>query len=90
MPHRFDGINIDTLTFVNYHELLPEALAKQIDMFIPPEGSFDERIMKRYVQSIKEFELEDPNSHTTLANRLRHGARNNLLSFSQCRFTFKT
>jgi len=27
--------------------------------------------MRRYIQSIKDFELEDPNSHTTLANRLR-------------------
>ena len=71
MPHRFDGIDIDALTFDNYHDLLPKALAEQVDMFVPPEGSFDERIMKRYIQSIKEFELEDPNSHTTLANRLR-------------------
>ena len=71
MPHRFDGIDIDALTFDNYHQLLPKALAKQVDMFVPPHGSFDERIMRRYIQSIKEFELEDPNSHTTLANRLR-------------------
>jgi len=71
MPHRFDGINIDALTFDNYHDLLPKSLARQIDMFVPPQGSFDERIMRRYIQSIKDFELEDPNSHTTLANRLR-------------------
>ena len=71
MPHRFDGIDIDALTFDNYHDLLPKALAKQVDMFVPPNGSFDERIMRKYIQSIKEFELEDPNSHTTLANRLR-------------------
>lgn len=71
MPHRFDNIDIAALTFDNYHELLPKELARQVDMFVPPEGSFDERIMRRYIQSIKDFELEDPNSHTTLANRLR-------------------
>jgi len=71
MPHRFDNIDISALTFDNYHELLPKELARQVDMFVPPTGSFDERIMRRYIQSIKDFELEDPNSHTTLANRLR-------------------
>ena len=44
MPHRFDGINIDALTFDNYHDLLPKTLAKQVDMFVPPQGSFDERL----------------------------------------------
>ena len=71
MTHRFEGINIPELTFDNYQEQLPTSLAKQVEKFLPPEGSFDENIMRRYVQSIRDFELEDPNSSMTLANRLR-------------------
>ena len=71
MPHRFDNINIDELSIENYDALLPESLVLQIEPFIPPTGSFDDGILKRYVQMLKDFELEDPNSNMTLANRLR-------------------
>ena len=71
MPHRFDNINIDELSIENYDALLPESLVLQIEPFIPPIGSFDDGILKRYVQMLKDFELEDPNSNMTLANRLR-------------------
>ena len=71
MAHRFDGIEIAELTFDNYQELLPASLASQVEKFLPPEGSFDEIVLRRYVQTIRDFELEDPNSNMTLANRLR-------------------
>ena len=71
MPHRFDNINIDELSIENYDAILPESLVLQIEPFIPPVGSFDDGILKRYVQMLKDFELEDPNSNMTLANRLR-------------------
>ena len=71
MAHRFDGIKIAELTFDNYQEILPASLAGQVKKFLPPEGSFDEIILRRYVQTIRDFELEDPNSNMTLANRLR-------------------
>ena len=71
MPHRFDNINIDELSIENYDAVLPESLVLQIEPFIPPVGSFDDGILKRYVQMLKDFELEDPNSNMTLANRLR-------------------
>ena len=71
MPHRFDNINIDELSIENYDAVLPESLVLQIEPFIPPMGSFDDGILKRYVQMLKDFELEDPNSNMTLANRLR-------------------
>jgi len=71
MMHRFDGIKIAELTFDNYQENLPKSLAAQVEKFLPPQGSFDENIMRRYIQSIRDFELEDPNSSMTLANRLR-------------------
>ena len=71
MAHRFDNINIAELTFDNYKDKLPSNFAEQVESFLPPQGSFDEIIMRRYVQSIRDFELEDPNSSMTLANRLR-------------------
>jgi hypothetical protein len=71
MPHRFNNIDIDMLTLKNYREKLPESLANQVELFVPPSGSFDDAILRRYIEMIKEFELEDPNSNMTLANRLR-------------------
>ena len=71
MPHRFDNINIDILTIENYADYLPESLILQVTPFLPPNGSFDDGVLRRYVQMLKEFELEDPNSNMTLANRLR-------------------
>jgi len=71
MPHRFNNIDIDMLTLKNYKEELPESLAEQVEIFIPPSGSFDDAILRRYIAMIKEFESEDPNSNMTLANRLR-------------------
>lgn len=59
------------LTLKNYREKLPESLANQVELFVPPSGSFDDAILRRYIEMIKEFELEDPNSNMTLANRLR-------------------
>jgi len=71
MPHRFDNIDIDLLTIENYADHLPESLVLQITPFLPPSGSFDDAVLRRYVQMLKQFELEDPNSNMTLANRLR-------------------
>ena len=71
MPHRFDSIDIDILTIENYADHLPESLVLQITPFLPPSGSFDDAVLRRYVQMLKQFEIEDPNSNMTLANRLR-------------------
>ena len=71
MAHRFNNIQIDMLTIENYTTLLPSNLAEQVAQFIPPSGSFDDEILRRYIKIIRDFELEDPNSNMTLANRLR-------------------
>jgi hypothetical protein len=71
MAHRFDGIMISALTLENYQELLPESLVLQVRCFLPPEGSFDDGCLQRYVKLLRDFEVEDPNSNMTLANRLR-------------------
>ena len=71
MPHRFDAIVIETLTIENYRDQLPDSLAKQVEPFLPPSGSFNDVILRRYIEMIRDFEIEDPNSNMTLANRLR-------------------
>ena len=71
MGTRFLSINIELIDVNNYAELLPSGLAEQVQMFLPPEGSFDTDCLRRYLQNLKGYEEEDPNSNTTLANRLR-------------------
>jgi hypothetical protein len=71
MNKRFQNLDIGKLTIKNYRELLSASLAEQVSIFIPPQGSFDDLCLRRYITLIKEFELEDPNSNMTLANRLR-------------------
>jgi len=69
--NRFHTIEIDLITTKNYKDLLPKGLADQVEMFLPPEGSFDTDVLRRYLYNIKEFEKEDPHFNVTLANRLR-------------------
>ena len=71
MSNRFQNLEIGKLTIENYREVLSSSLADQVSIFIPPQGSFDDLCLRRYITVIKEFELEDPNSNMTLANRLR-------------------
>ena len=71
MAHRFRGINIGSITLENHEELLPESLIRQVEMFLPPSGSFDDGCLRRYLENLKNYEEEDANSGMTLANRLR-------------------
>jgi len=71
MAHRFKGFEIEDVTLANYRELLPVSISWQLEMFIPPEGSFDDGCLQRYLKNLKDYEEEDANSGMTLANRLR-------------------
>jgi len=71
MAHRFKGFEIEDVTLENYRELLPVSISWQLEMFIPPEGSFDGGCLQRYLKNLKDYEEEDANSGMTLANRLR-------------------
>ena len=71
MAHRFQIVDIDEVTIDNYQETLPESLANQVEMFLPPSGSFDDECLRRYLENLKKYEEEDANSGMTLANRLR-------------------
>ena len=71
MSHRFSSVDIKAVTVANHTEVLPESLVNQVAIFLPPEGSFDDKCLRRYLQILKEYEEEDENSNMTLANRLR-------------------
>ena len=71
IAHRFTNIDITEVTIKNYKQTLSESLQLQVEMFIPPEGSFDTGCLKRYLENVKTYEEEDANSNMTLANRLR-------------------
>lgn len=71
MAHRFQGVDIGSVTLENHEKLLPESLARQVEMFLPPSGSFDDECLRRYLDNLKNYEEEDANSGMTLANRLR-------------------
>jgi len=71
MAHRFQGIDIGSVTIENQGELLPESLVRQVEIFLPPSGSFDDGCLQRYLENLKNYEEEDANSGMTLANRLR-------------------
>jgi hypothetical protein len=76
MAHRFRGVDISSVTIENHEQLLPESLVRQVEMFIPPEGSFDDGCLQRYLENLKNYEEEDANSGMTLANRLRLAFQN--------------
>ncbi len=71
MAHRFKNVNIRAVTIANHAEVLPESLVKQVAIFMPPGGSFDDGCLRRYLENLKNYEEEDANSGMTLANRLR-------------------
>ena len=76
MAYRFQKIDLSLVTLENYKEQLPASLSIQVEMFLPPEGSFDDGCLQRYLENIKNYEEEDANSGMTLANRLRMAFRN--------------
>jgi len=71
MTHRFDGWYISDVTLENFSEILPKSLCLQIEIFLPPSGSFDTPTLRRYLENLKNYEEEDPTFAMTLANRLR-------------------
>jgi hypothetical protein len=71
MSTRFHGLDISLVTVKNFAEQLPESLALQVFDFLPPKGSFDDKVLRRYLENLRDYEKEDANSNMTLANRLR-------------------
>lgn len=71
MTSRFTELEINSVTVDNFRDVLPESLMLQVEIFLPPSGSFDTPILQRYLENVKNYEEEDPGFSMTLANRLR-------------------
>jgi len=71
MSHRFKNLDLNGVTVINYQEVLPASLRLQVENFLPPQGSFDDGCLRRYLEVVRAYEEEDANSNMTLANRLR-------------------
>ena len=55
MAHRFKNVDINKVTLKNYTDLLPISLIKQVEIFIPPLGSFDNASLRRYLEHVKNY-----------------------------------
>ena len=54
--YRFVDLDIDSVTIENYEELLVASLAEQVEMFIPPSGSFETPDLRRYLELVCGYE----------------------------------
>jgi len=54
--YRFVDLDIASVTIENYKELLVTSLAEQVEMFIPPSGSFETPDLRRYLELVCGYE----------------------------------
>ena len=54
--YRFVDLDIDSVTTENYVKKLMPSLVEQIEMFIPPSGSFRSPDLRRYLELIRGYE----------------------------------
>ena len=54
--YRFRELDIDSVTIKNYQKKLVSSLATQVEMFIPPSGSFENADLRRYLELIQGYE----------------------------------
>ena len=54
--YRFVDLDIESATIENYKELLVTSLAEQVEMFIPPSGSFETPDLRRYLELVCGYE----------------------------------
>jgi hypothetical protein len=73
--YRFKSIDIDQVTISNFEDILPESLARQVRLFLPPIGSFKNKNLRAYLRVIEAYEREDPNSSLSMANQIRMAYR---------------
>lgn len=73
LSHRFQELNINAVTVENYKEVLVPSLSEQVEMFIPPSGSFETADLRRYLELVRTHETSthDLVFGLTLADQLR-------------------
>ena len=50
--YRFAELDINSITVENYRDVLVPSLIEQIEIFIPPSGSFGNPDLRRYLELI--------------------------------------
>lgn len=71
--YRFIDLNINDVTIDNYQELLVDSLAQQVEMFVPPSGSFETGDLRRYLELVSTYETSttDLMMGLSLADQIR-------------------
>lgn len=71
--YRFIDLDIDMVTVENYQELLVDSLAQQVEIFLPPSGSFETRDLRRYLELVSTYETSttDLMMGLSLADQIR-------------------
>ena len=54
--YRFIDLDLEKVTIENFKETLSESLIEQVEMFIPPSGSFKTPDLRRYLDLIRGYE----------------------------------
>ncbi len=54
--YRFAELDINTVTVKNYKDLLVPSLIEQVEIFVPPSGSFENADLRRYLELICGYE----------------------------------
>jgi hypothetical protein len=54
--YRFKDLVIEDITVENYRDMMVPSLAKQVEIFLPPLGSFETPDLRRYLELIESYE----------------------------------
>jgi hypothetical protein len=54
--YRFVNLDINEVTVENYWEMLVPSLSQQVEIFIPPSGSFETPDLRRYLELVCNYE----------------------------------
>ena len=54
--YRFIDLDLDKVTIGNFKKTLTPSLIEQVEMFIPPSGSFSTADLKRYLDLVRNYE----------------------------------
>lgn len=71
--YRFVDLDINTVTVDNYKGLLVPSLAQQVEIFLPPSGSFTTPDLRRYLELVCNYETStvDLMMGLSLADQIR-------------------
>ena len=54
--YRFVDLDINSVTTKNYRKKLCKSLIEQVEIFIPPSGSFNKQDLRRYLELVSSYE----------------------------------